>query len=170
MTIAYLCLGSNKGDRVGYIQQATSILSTTEGITVIRTSTMYETEPWHDENVAWFVNAVVEIKTTLDCRALLNACNRIEAQLGRDREKEGHWGDRTIDIDILFFGKEIYDEPDLIVPHKEFHKRAFAIVPMIELNETFVHPVFNKSILELHEELENPEMILLYGTKSDEEF
>jgi 2-amino-4-hydroxy-6-hydroxymethyldihydropteridine diphosphokinase len=167
MAIVYLCLGSNKGDRVGYVQQATSLLGAVEGIKIVRTSSFYETEPWLEQKTTWFVNAVVEIKTSLEPQALLAECQRIEKQLGRNREIEGHYGDRTIDIDILFYDKLIINDDNLVVPHKFMHQRAFMLVPMLELNSDFVHPEFQKSISDLHEELENPEMVYLYGTRID---
>lgn len=168
MVIAYLSLGSNKGDRVGYVQQATHLLSALENINVIRTSTIYETEPYQSKLTCWYVNAVIEIKTSLTPQELLLACQKTEAQLGRNREAEGIHGDRTLDVDILFYGKEIINEENLQIPHSLMHKRAFTLVPMIELNADFMHPVLNKSIIDLHEELEDPEAVLLYGTKFNE--
>jgi len=167
MAIVYLCLGSNKGDRVGYVQQATSLLGAIEGIKIIRTSSLYETQPWLEQETTWFVNAIVEVKTSLEPEELLFECQRIEAQLGRNREVEGHFGERTIDIDILFYDKEIINEVDLTVPHKFMHQRAFTLVPMLELNPDFVHPKLGKTMADLHEELENPEMVYLYGTRID---
>lgn len=167
MAIVYLSLGSNKGDRVGYIQQATGILDATDKINLIRTSAFYETEPWNADTKNWFVNAIVEIKTTLSPQELLNTCQQIEAQLGRNREVEGHYGDRTLDIDIIFYDDEIIDEDNLTVPHKFFHERAFTLVPMLELSPDFMHPLLNKTVMQLHEELENPEMVFLYGTRVD---
>jgi 2-amino-4-hydroxy-6-hydroxymethyldihydropteridine diphosphokinase len=79
-------------------------------INVIQSSSLYETEPWGVESENWFVNAVIEIKTQLDPQDLLSECFRIEKQLGRNRDVEGKYGDRTIDIDILFYDKEIIDE------------------------------------------------------------
>lgn len=168
MTIVYLGLGSNKGDRVGYVQQATSLLSAVDGIKIIRTSSFYETQPWLEQGTNWFVNAIVEIKTTLAPQTLLQECLRIEKQLGRNRGIESKFRDRTIDIDILFYGKEMINEPNLIVPHKFFHQRAFMLVPMLELDPDFIHPELNKTITDLHEELENPEMVYLYGTRIDD--
>lgn len=167
MAIVYLGLGSNKGDRVGFVQQATSLLGAIDNIKIIRTSSLYETQPWLEKETTWFVNAVVEIKTTLTPRDLLTECLRIEKQLGRNRELEGRLGDRTIDIDILFYNKEIVNEENLQIPHKYFHQRAFILVPMLELNPDFIHPELNKSMTDLHEELENPEMVYLYGTRID---
>lgn len=167
MTIVYLCLGSNKGDRVGYVQQATSLLGAMEGTKIVRTSSLYETQPWLEQETTWFVNAVIEIKTSLSPQDLLAECSRIEKQLGRVREQEVRFGDRTIDIDILFYGKEIISEDNLQVPHKFMHQRAFTLVPMLEINPDFIHPILEKSMSDLHDELENPEMVCLYGTRID---
>ncbi len=163
MAIVYLSFGSNKGDRIGFIQQATSLLGAVDGISIVRASAFYETEPWNMTSQTWFVNAVAEVKTTLSPDKLLDECQRIEKQLGR--EKHESYEDRTIDIDILFYGKEIINEQNLIIPHKYLHLRAFALVPMLELAPDFVHPVLNKTIAELHNDLENPEMVFLYGTR-----
>lgn len=166
MTIAYLSLGSNKGDRIGYIQQAVSLLRTSGDVEIIRTSSFYETEPWNMQTgTVWFVNAVIEIKTSLTAQELLDLCNKTEAFLGRTRDLKNGYQDRTIDIDILFFGKEVIETSTLTIPHKFVHLRAFNLVPMLELNPNYVHPVLQKNILELHENLENPEMVVLYGTR-----
>lgn len=169
MAIVYLGLGSNKGDRVGYVQQATSLLGSLDGVKIIRTSSLYETQPWLEQETTWFVNAIVEIKTSLSPQILLTECLRIEKQLGRCRDTENDkYGDRTIDIDILFYDKEIINEKELQIPHKYLHQRAFVLVPMLELNPDFIHPDLGKSISDLHEELENPEMVYLYGTRLDD--
>ncbi len=166
MTIAYLSLGSNKGDRIGYVQQAAALIGGLDNVNIIRTSAFYESEPWGMTSETWFVDAVAEIKTSLTPGELLEACQRIEKQLGRDRnEAKDGYTDRTIDIDILFYGKEIIKEPDLVIPHKYLHLRAFTLVPLLELIPDFEHPVLHKSIADLHNDLENPEMVFLYGTR-----
>lgn len=167
MAIVYLNLGSNKGDRIGYVQQAASLLGAEEGITIVRTSAFYETEPWNMNTKTWFVNAVVEIKTKNSPKELLNICQRIEKQLGRTHKNTPDYEDRTIDIDILFYNKDIINEENLIIPHKYVHLRAFNLVPMLELNSEFIHPVLHKNIIEMHNDLENPEMVFLYGTRVD---
>lgn len=167
MTIAYLSLGSNQGDRIGYIQQATSLLNLTDNISIVRTSAFYESEPWNMSTETWFVNAVIEIKTSLTPKELLNECKRIERQLGRTPKEGAGYADRTIDIDILFYGKEIINEESLTIPHKYLHLRAFTLVPLLELIPDFEHPVLHKTIIELHNDLENPEMVFLYGTRVD---
>jgi 2-amino-4-hydroxy-6-hydroxymethyldihydropteridine diphosphokinase len=164
MAIVYLSLGSNFGDRIGYVQQATSLLGACDGITIVRTSAFYETEPWGMNSENWFVNAVLEIKTGFSAQKLLEECQRIETQLGRKRSENGY-ADRTIDIDILFYNKDIINEENLIIPHKFVHLRAFTLVPLLELIPNFEHPVLHKTISELHNDLENPEMVFLYGTR-----
>lgn len=166
MAIAYLSLGSNKGDRIGFVQQATSLLNASDGISLIRTSAFYESEPWGMDSKNWFVNAVVEIKTTLSPQELLTQCQRIETQLGRKRlDNTKEFQDRTIDIDILFYNKEIVNDENLTIPHKFLHLRAFTLVPLLELIPNFEHPLLHKTIAQLHDDLENPEMVFLYGTR-----
>lgn len=167
MAIVYLSLGSNKGDRIGYVQQAAGLIGADEKISIVRTSAFYESEPWNMNTKSWFVNAVIEIKTKYSARELLEVCQRIEKQLGRENKTSQTYEDRTIDIDILFYNKDIINEENLIVPHKYVHLRAFTLVPMLELNSEFEHPVLHKTIVEMHNDLENPEMVFLYGTRVD---
>lgn len=165
MAIVYLSLGSNLGDRVGYIQQATSLINANSCINIVATSSFYETEPWGMESENWFVNAVIQISTTLTPEELLDECQRIEAKLGRSCHKSNGYSDRTIDIDIIFYDKLILNNSRLTIPHKHFHKRVFMIVPMLEIAEDFVHPFFGKTVSSLHDEIESPEMVCLYGTR-----
>ncbi len=167
MAIVYLSLGSNKGDRIGYVQQAASLLGLDEKISIVRSSAFYETEPWNMNTKTWFVNAVIEIKTSYTPADLLKICQDIEKKLGRTHKSGNDYQDRTIDIDILFYNKDIIKEENLEIPHKYVHLRAFNLVPMMELNADYIHPLLNKSIVEMHSELENPEMVFLYGTRVD---
>lgn len=165
MAVVYLSLGSNIGDRVGYIQQATSLLGAHADINIVTASSFYESEPWRMDSDNWFVNAVLQISTSLSPEALLDECQRIEAQLGRTRCHKNEYSDRTIDIDIIFYDKLILNNERLTIPHKFFHKRAFVLVPMLEIAEDFVHPFFGKTVESLYEEIEEPEMVCLYGTR-----
>ncbi|MBE7712066.1 MAG: 2-amino-4-hydroxy-6-hydroxymethyldihydropteridine diphosphokinase [Cyanobacteria bacterium SIG31] len=165
MAIVYLSLGSNLGDRVGYLQQATSLLGMHSDISIVATSSFYESEPWLMSTENWFVNAVLQISTTLSPEELLNECQRIENQLGRKRSLEKGYKDRTIDIDIIFYDNLIINNEKLTIPHKHFHKRVFMLVPMLEIAEDFVHPFFGKTVESIYDEIEEPEMVCLYGTR-----
>ena len=164
MSIAFLSLGSNKGDRLSAIQQAVSILSNDNSIEIAAASSFYETEPWGKKDQNWFVNAVVAVRTNLSPVELLRVCQSVEAKLGRNRANEEHWGERSMDIDILFYDDLVFQNEILTIPHKHVHERAFALVPMLEIKSSYVHPVLKKTILELHEELNDPEDVFLYGT------
>ena len=165
MAIVYLSLGSNLGDRVGFVQQATSLLGAHSEINIVATSSFYESEPWQMASDNWFVNAVVQISTTLSPEDLLTECQRIEQLLGRKRGNETTYQDRTIDIDIIFYDKLILNNERLTIPHKHFHKRVFMLVPMLEIAEDYVHPFFGKTVESLYDEIENPEIVCLYGTR-----
>jgi 2-amino-4-hydroxy-6-hydroxymethyldihydropteridine diphosphokinase len=97
---------------------------------------------------------------------LLNECQRIESQLGRKRHPDvPRHSSRTIDLDILFYDNLIIANDKLQIPHKRVHLRAFALVPMLELAPNFVHPVIGKNIMDLHNDLPDPEEVYLYGTR-----
>jgi len=165
MAVVYLCLGSNTGDRIGYIQQAVKMLTVNGTVTVVRTSALYETEPWGNKDLDWFVNGVIEAKTKLSPRELLDLCKSVERQMGREPSSSGKYEARRIDIDILFYGDMTIDEPDLKIPHEHLHERAFAIVPLLELIPDYEHPKYKKSLLKLHEDLETLDDVFLYGTR-----
>ena len=167
MAIAYLCLGSNIGDKVTNLQQAVKMMTSTGMVTVVRSSAFYETEPWGNKDLDWFVNSVIEVKTKLTPRELLDLCKNTEKQMGRGQRTSDNYEARIIDVDILFYGDLIVDEPDLKIPHEHLHERAFAIVPLLELIPDYEHPKFNKSLLDLHEELETLDDVFLYGTRVD---
>ena len=165
MSIAYLCLGSNAKDSFKLIEQALSFLDLSEGIKIIRSSSLYETEPWGVKDQNWFLNMVAEIKTNLSPQDLLVKCNQVESALGRNREKERHWGERPIDIDIIFYDSVVMNSELLTIPHKYMHKRAFVLVPLLEIIPDFNHPVFNKTVSQLYDDLEDVEDVFLYGAR-----
>ena len=165
MSIAYLCLGSNSGNRLQFIEQAISLLNLAENIKIIRRTALYETEPWGVKNQNWFLNIIVEIKTDLSPQDLLLKCMSIEKTLGRNRDKEQRWGERTIDIDIILYNKDVVNTDMLTIPHPRMHQRAFVLVPLLELIPDFIHPVLNKTISDLYDELDNVEEVYLYGTR-----
>lgn len=165
MAIAYLCLGSNLGDRFKLIEKAVSLLNLAQDIKIIRSSALYETEPWGVKEQNWFLNMVIEIKTSLSPQDLLVKCQNIEKLLGREREQEVRWGERPVDIDTIFYDKEILHTEFLTIPHKHMHKRAFVLVPLLELIPNFIHPILNKSITDIYDDLENVEDVYLFGAR-----
>ncbi len=169
MARVFLSLGSNMGDRAANISQAVSLLSISDKVKVIKTSSFYETEPWGNKSQHWFVNAAVALDTDYSPEELLNYCQSIEYKMGRIRKENEHWGQRTIDIDILMYDNQIIKKDDITIPHPLMHLRAFVLVPMLEVKADLIHPVFNKTISELHDELENPEEVFLYGTVNPED-
>jgi len=167
LSTAYISAGSNIGDRIGYLQQANILLKDTPGVEVSAISSIYETEPVGYKDQEWFANAVLKIETDLSPSDLLAERLRIESKLGRERKDEERWGPRTLDLDILFYDSEVVSEDDLRIPHPRMHERAYALVPMLELDPDFIHPIIGKTVLEIHNELEEPEEVYLYGTRID---
>ena len=124
MTRVWLALGSNLGDRAGYLQAAREALPEA-GITLIRASRVAETEPLGVEDQPRFLNQVLEVETSLEPRPLLNTVKDIERQLGRTARQR--WGPREIDIDILRYDGRSVDEPGLHIPHPELPNRPFLL-------------------------------------------
>ena len=132
MTKAYLGLGSNLGDRLANLQIAVELLAAQPGVTIVRSSRVYETDPVGGPPQPDFLNAVVEVETSLSPRELLAACRSAEGSLARVRDDR--WGPRTIDVDILTFGDDVVDGSDLTVPHPRMHERGFVLAPLLELD------------------------------------
>jgi 2-amino-4-hydroxy-6-hydroxymethyldihydropteridine diphosphokinase len=168
--IIYLGLGSNLGDRVGAIQQAIRFIADHEDVRVLSTSSFYETEPVGFKDQEWFVNVAVAIDTSLSPEELLALCQSVEQKLGRVRDPKNQFGPRTIDIDILFYGDLVMNEPDLVIPHPRVHQRACMLVPLLEVNSRIVHPILKRNVEQLHDDLEEPEDVLLYGTRRSSKF
>ncbi len=136
-TSAFLALGSNLGDRLEHLRAAARKLDETRGIDVVRSSRIYETEPVGPPQPA-YLNAAIEVVTTLTPRELLEAARAVEDSLGRVRAER--WGPRTIDVDILLYDEQTVDEPDLVIPHPRMHERGFVLVPLGELDADAMLP------------------------------
>lgn len=144
MTKIFVGVGSNLGDREFLIRKAVEAMRDLSGTTVVRVSSLYDTDPVGDVEQPAYLNAVVWLATTLEPRELLWQLLLIEKRMGRVRAQR--WSPRPIDLDLIFFGKQKVDEPDLKIPHPEAHKRAFVLLPLSELDPTFVHPLTGESI------------------------
>jgi 2-amino-4-hydroxy-6-hydroxymethyldihydropteridine diphosphokinase len=147
MNTAYLILGSNVGNRLKNIKQATTLISVHAG-TIIKKSDIYETGAWGNTNQPDFLNQALYIETLLSAPDLLEILLSIEQQLGRMRDGQ-KWMERTMDIDILFFNSDIINTPELKIPHPYIHERMFVLVPMAQIAADFIHPLLNKSIVGL---------------------
>lgn len=150
LQIVYLLLGSNLGNRKEILDNAVKLLTQKVGV-IISQSKDYETAPWGVIDQPDFLNLAVSIHTNLKPLEILEIIQSIENQLGRVRKEK--WGARLIDIDILFYGNEIIDEPTLKIPHPLLQERDFVLNPLVEIAPNFVHPMLRKTVLELREKL-----------------
>lgn len=139
MKKAFISIGSNIGDRLDHLKQATRALHSHEGISVLSVSSIYETAPVGYTDQADFLNLTTGIETELSAHALLTVCQEIEQELGRVRDVR--WGPRTVDLDILLYNNEGVETEDLVVPHPRMHLRAFVLIPLLEIAPTIAHPV-----------------------------
>jgi 2-amino-4-hydroxy-6-hydroxymethyldihydropteridine diphosphokinase len=131
VTLAFLGIGTNLGDRLGFLQRAVDGLAATPGITVVGVSPVYETDPVGGPEQPDYLNAVVAVETSLGPHELLAECQRLEQEAHRVRGER--WGPRTLDVDVLLHGDERVDTPDLVVPHPRAAARAFVLVPLADL-------------------------------------
>lgn len=138
---AFIGLGSNLGDRLDHLRRAVTALSKTAGIEVRGASSVYETDPVGPRQPD-FLNAVVEIRTDLGPRELLEELKRIERDCGRTDGPK--WGPREVDLDLLLYGSRVLHDPDLYVPHPEIASRAFVLVPLAELASDVNFPGLGK--------------------------
>jgi 2-amino-4-hydroxy-6-hydroxymethyldihydropteridine diphosphokinase len=141
--IVYLSLGSNVGDRMENIVSLLSLLESSGFINIKQISSFYETSPVGPEQRA-FYNIAIKARTDLSAFDLITFIKQAENILGR--KKTIRWGPRIIDIDILFFNKEIIVSKNLIVPHKEIQDRKFVLIPLCEIAADIVHPVFKRTV------------------------
>lgn len=154
---AYLGLGSNLGDREGYLDYAVDQLNKDDYIKVGKVSSYIVTKPYGDIEQDDFLNGCIEIETLYSPQELLKIINDIESGAGRTRVI--HWGPRTLDIDILLYDREIIMEDNLKIPHVEMAKRRFVLEPLCEIAPFAYHPGYNKTIIELFDILKEKESI-----------
>jgi 2-amino-4-hydroxy-6-hydroxymethyldihydropteridine diphosphokinase len=152
MSIVYLSLGSNLGDRIALLEEAVGLIEESIGSVVAR-STMRETEPWGYASANRFINACIALNTArspLDC---LSALQSIEKHMGRLKNGKEGYSDRNIDIDILLYDDLVMETSDLVLPHPRLHERLFVLEPMVEIAPNLVHPRFGLTMRSLYEAL-----------------
>ncbi|MEM9824688.1 MAG: 2-amino-4-hydroxy-6-hydroxymethyldihydropteridine diphosphokinase [Bacteroidota bacterium] len=143
----FLHSGSNQGQRFDYLVQANRMIAQRIG-PLVQISAYYETEAWGLTDQPDFINQAIEVRTELSPQEVLSELLDIESQLGRVRQIR--WGERCIDIDLLFYEQEVIQSPNLEVPHPRLHLRNFVLIPMLEIAGDFIHPIFNLNIEALY--------------------
>jgi 2-amino-4-hydroxy-6-hydroxymethyldihydropteridine diphosphokinase len=143
----YLLLGSNLGDSQNYLKLARMEIGRIGQIQ--STSSIYQTKPWGKTDQPDFLNQAIGLQTNLSPQALLARIHEIEFKLGRHRIEK--WGPRIIDIDIIFYGNQVIEAANLIIPHPKMRERRFVLAPLAEISPALVHPILKESVAELLE-------------------
>lgn len=154
-----LHLGSNKSDRVSYIQKAIALIQK-HICKVLQKSMLYETEPWGLADQEDFINQTIIVESNLSAEQLIIKTKAIEEEIGR--EKTEKWGPRNIDIDILLYGNKKVEKKDLIIPHPKITERNFVLIPLMELLPDLILPGFEYSVEELYEQCQDSCEVRIY--------
>ncbi|HFI0036015.1 TPA: 2-amino-4-hydroxy-6-hydroxymethyldihydropteridine diphosphokinase [Streptococcus suis] len=145
--LAYLSIGGNMGDRQAYLKAALESLDRHPDCRLGLVSHIYETPAWGKTDQADFLNLACQVETDLSAQEFLTFCQEIEQDLDRVRIEK--WGQRTIDLDIIFWDDQVIEEENLIVPHPYAHERAFVLLPLTDIAADYDHPVLQKTVAEL---------------------
>ncbi len=154
MSIIYIALGTNLGDRSANLRSAINSLA--PDLRILRESTIYETPPWGYEDQPAFLNMVIEAETDLAPRTLLEFLKRKEEELGRVKNFRN--GPRLIDLDILFYDDLVLEEEKLSIPHPRLHERTFVLVPLADLAPDFEHPLLGENVKSMLKLLDSDEV------------
>lgn len=152
---AHLSIGSNIGDKEAYLNQAVESIYDDDNCRVMAVSKFIETQPYGPVEQENFLNGCLEVETLYSPEELLKCINQIEAE--SNRERTAHWGPRTLDIDIILYDEEVISKKDLVIPHKEMHKRAFVLEPLNEIAPYAFNPALRKNVMQMLLELNESE-------------
>ena len=156
-----LLLGANLGDRVQTLRRATDLIVERVG-PVVQQSGLYETAPWGVTDQPAYLNQVLAVETNLEPEDVLRQTQAIEQALGRVRLEK--WGARLIDIDLLYYDQRILQTETLTIPHPYLHQRRFTLVPLAEIAPDFVHPILQKTTLELLAECADTSEVTIFNS------
>ena len=145
--IAYIGLGSNKGDKLKYLKKAVLKINEVENDRIVKTSSVYETRPFGIKEQENFFNAVIKLSTGKNFLELFDNLKSIEKEIGR--KDSVRWGPREIDLDLLIFNDLIYSDEKVTIPHKGLADRDFVLTPLCEIEGQLVHPALNKKICDI---------------------
>ncbi|MEG3308104.1 2-amino-4-hydroxy-6-hydroxymethyldihydropteridine diphosphokinase [Streptococcus suis] len=145
--LAYLSIGGNMGNRQAYLQAALDKLASHPDCRLGLVSPIYETPAWGKTDQADFLNLACQVYTDLSAQDFLSVCQQIELDLDRVRIEK--WGQRTIDLDIIFWDEQVIEEENLIVPHPYAHERAFVLLPLADIAADYRHPGLGQRVEEL---------------------
>jgi 2-amino-4-hydroxy-6-hydroxymethyldihydropteridine diphosphokinase len=150
MSVVYLSLGSNIGDREDNLKKAVDKIKQNK-IRIIKESRIYETKPYGIKEQRDFLNLALKIETTYTPQKLIKILLDIEKEMGRVRDIK--WGPRIIDIDILFYDSLTINDENLKIPHPDLHNRLFVLEPLSEIAPDFIHPIYKRGVLDLLNDL-----------------
>jgi 2-amino-4-hydroxy-6-hydroxymethyldihydropteridine diphosphokinase len=154
--IAYISVGSNLGHKLDNCRNGIAALTRTADIRFIDQSPIYRTEPVDYQDQDWFVNCVVKIETDLDPLSLLDFIKSIEHAAGRVQDTI-RFGPRVLDLDIILYDDVVLDDSRLTIPHPRMHKRRFVLKPICDIDPDINHPVLQRTMLSLLENLDEKE-------------
>ncbi len=160
MSKVFLLIGGNEGNRDKILSQAIKLIGIEIG-KILKTSSIYQTEPWGFRSKNFFLNQAIILETRLSPQETLNKIIQIESGLGRMRHSASYES-RPIDIDILFYDHIQVNEIDLQIPHPRLHRRKFTLIPLIEIAADFVHPIFEERMDALANKCEDNSAVELY--------
>ena len=163
MSRVFLGIGSNIGDRIAYIKKALKYIGELQDTEIIKSSSIYRTEPWGYKEQGVFLNLVILIETKLIPLKLLEDLKQVEKKCGRIEREKLH--EREVDIDILFFDDLVLKSEQLEIPHPLLRERKFVLIPLNEIDSDFIHPLFNESVKSLLDKTTDTSEVTYYKDK-----
>ena len=151
--IAFICVGSNLGNKLENCRRGVAELSRGETSRLVDQSPVYRTEPVDYKDQDWFINYVVKMETVLEPLILLDQLKAIEHHAGRTRDSV-RFGPRFLDLDIIFYDEIVMDHPRLVIPHPRMHKRRFVLKPVCDIDPHIIHPVLGRTVQSLLADLD----------------